>query len=46
MVRAPGYRPTLVDPYHDYLRKRRAKDPAVPAGQLLREIKEQGYPAA
>jgi hypothetical protein len=46
MVRAPGYRPTLVDPYRDYLRKRRAKDPAVPVTQLLREIKEQGYPGS
>lgn len=42
-VRAPGYRPTLVDPYHEHLRTRRAKDPAVPVKQLLREIKEQGY---
>jgi hypothetical protein len=41
--RAPQYRPTLVDPYRDHLRKRRAEDPAVPVLQLLREIREPGY---
>ncbi|MET8331780.1 ISL3 family transposase [Streptomyces sp. NPDC005181] len=41
--RAPRYRPTLVDPYRDHLRTRRAADPAVPALQLFREIKELGY---
>ena len=41
--RAPQYRPTLVDPHRDYLRKRRAEDPAVPVQQLLREIRELGY---
>jgi hypothetical protein len=41
--RAPQYRPTLVDPYRDHLRKRRAEDPAVPVLQLLREIRERGY---
>ncbi len=41
--RAPRYRPTLVDPYRDHLRKRRATDPAVPVQQLFREIKEFGY---
>jgi hypothetical protein len=40
---APRYRPTLVDPYPDHLRDRRAADPAVPVKQLLREIKELGY---
>jgi transposase len=43
MVRAPRYRATLVDPYRDHLRKRRAEDPAVPVQQLLREIRELGY---
>lgn len=41
--RAPRYRPTLVDPYRDHLRARRAADPAVPVKQLFREIKELGY---
>lgn len=43
MRRAPQYRPTLVDPYREYLRKRRAVEPAVPVLQLLREIRERGY---
>ena len=43
LQRAPQYRPTLVDPYRDYLRKRRAEDPAVPVQHLLREIRELGY---
>ncbi|MGW7587457.1 ISL3 family transposase [Kitasatospora sp. NPDC054768] len=41
--RAPQYRPTLVDPYRDHLRARRAEDPAIPVLQLFREIKESGY---
>lgn len=41
--RTPRYRPTLVDPYRDHLRARRATDPAVPVLQLFREITEQGY---
>ncbi|MGW9030143.1 ISL3 family transposase [Streptomyces sp. NPDC055722] len=40
---APSYRPTLVDPYRDHLRTRRAADPAAAVTQLFREIKEQGY---
>ncbi|GAB3275306.1 ISL3-like element IS469 family transposase [Actinocorallia lasiicapitis] len=40
---APRYRPTLVDPYRDHLRTRRAQDPAVPVTQLLKEITELGY---
>jgi transposase len=40
---APRYRPTLVDPYRDHLRTRRATDPAVPVTPLLHEIREQGY---
>jgi len=43
MVTAPQYRPTLVDPYREHLRARRAQDPAAPLAALLREIKEQGY---
>ncbi|MCT9934817.1 ISL3 family transposase [Planotetraspora sp. A-T 1434] len=41
--RAPRYRPTLVDPYRDHLRQRRAAEPAVPVLQLFGEIKELGY---
>jgi transposase len=43
LQRVPKYRPTLVDPYRDYLRKRRAGQPGVPVQQLLREIRERGY---
>jgi len=43
LQRVPKYRPTLVDPYRDYLRKRRAELPAVPVQQLLHEIRERGY---
>jgi Transposase len=43
MRRAPQHRPTFVDPYREYLRKRRAEDSAVPALQLLGEIRERGY---
>nr|WP_192764531.1 ISL3 family transposase [Actinomadura algeriensis] len=43
MRRAPQYRPTLVDPYRDYLRQRRADEPGVPVLQRLREIRERGY---
>jgi transposase len=43
LVRAPQYRPTLVDPYRDHLRARRAADPAVPVLRLLAEIRELGY---
>lgn len=41
--RPPKYRPTLVDPYRDYLRQRRAEQAGVATQQLLREIREQGY---
>jgi transposase len=44
--RAAQYRPTLVDPYRDYLRQRRAEEPGVPVQQLLREIRERGYPGS
>jgi transposase len=43
LQRVPKYRPTLVDPHRDYLRKRRAEEPGVPVAQLLREIRERGY---
>jgi hypothetical protein len=46
MIRAPRYRATMVDPYRDHLRARRAADPAVPVHQLLAEIREQGYPGS
>ena len=42
-VRAPRYRPTLVDPFREYLRRRREQDPAVPVLQLLDEITQLGY---
>ncbi|MFD1502975.1 transposase, partial [Streptosporangium lutulentum] len=41
--RAPQYRPTLVDPYRDRLKRRRAEDPAVPVLHLFTEIKALGY---
>ena len=44
--RAAQYRPTLVDPYRDYLRERRTEEPGVPVQQLLREIRERGYPGS
>jgi hypothetical protein len=37
------YRPTLIDPYRDHLRARRAAEPAVPVTHLLEEIRELGY---
>jgi hypothetical protein len=43
LVHAPQYRPTLVDPFRDYLRGRRREDPAVPVRQLLEEITQRGY---
>jgi transposase len=43
LQRVPKYRPTLVDPHRDYLRKRRAEEPGVAVRQLLREIRERGY---
>lgn len=46
LQRAPQYRPGLVDPYRDYLRKRRAEEPGVPVQQLLREIRAKGYPGS
>jgi transposase len=43
LERVPKYRPTLVDPYRDHLRKRRSEEPGVPVQHLLREIRELGY---
>jgi hypothetical protein len=43
LKKAPQYRPTLVDPYRDHLRKRREEEPAVTVRQLLEEIKDLGY---
>ena len=43
LQRVPKYKPTLVDPHRDYLRKRRAEEPGVGVQQLLREIRERGY---
>ncbi len=40
---APAYRPTLVDPYREHLRRRRAEEPAVPVTHLLEENRELGY---
>ena len=42
----PSTGPRLVDPYRDYLRRRRAEEPGVPVQRLLREIREQGYPGS
>jgi transposase len=41
--RPPKYRQTLVDPYRDHLRRRRAEEPNVAATRLLAEIRERGY---
>ena len=46
LQRVPKYRPTLVDPYRDYLRQRRSEEPGVPVQLLLREIRELGYPGS
>nr|WP_162794850.1 ISL3 family transposase [Nonomuraea lactucae] len=43
LQRAPQYRPTIVDPYRDHLRRRRADDPAVPVLHLFNEINALGY---
>jgi transposase len=43
LIRAPRYRPTLVDPYRDHLRRRREQNPAVPVLHLFGEIKTLGY---
>ncbi|GGK16102.1 hypothetical protein GCM10010124_05920 [Pilimelia terevasa] len=43
LKRPPRYRHTLVDPFRDHLRRRRAEDPAVAVTRLLAEIRELGY---
>ncbi|MEU8378473.1 ISL3 family transposase [Streptosporangium sp. NPDC048865] len=43
LQRAPQYRPTLVDPYRDHLRRRHGDEPAVPVLHLFTEIKALGY---
>lgn len=43
MIGVPQYRPTLVDPFREHLRRRRAEDPGVSQTQLLREITALGY---
>lgn len=43
LQRVPQYRTTLVDPFREHLKRRRAEDPAVPVLQLLTEIKALGY---
>ncbi|GAA3284042.1 ISL3-like element IS466 family transposase [Dactylosporangium vinaceum] len=43
LQRPPRYRGTLVDPFRDHLRRRRAEDPGVPVTLLLAEIRELGY---
>ncbi|MFE6744216.1 ISL3 family transposase [Streptomyces sp. NPDC057686] len=43
MLRVPKYRSSLVDPYREHLRKRRAEDPAVPVLHLFEEIKARGF---
>ena len=43
LQRPPRYRETLVDPYRDHLRRRRAEEPGVAVTRLLAEIRELGY---
>lgn len=43
MLRVPKYRASLVDPYREHLRKRRAEDPAVPVQHLFEESKALGF---
>ncbi|MFD4612836.1 ISL3 family transposase [Streptomyces sp. NPDC058440] len=43
MLRVPKYRASLVDPYREHLRKRRAEDPSVPVQHLFEEIKAPGF---
>jgi hypothetical protein len=46
LQRAPQYRPTLVDPYREHLRRRREHEPAIGNLQLFKEIKALGYPGS
>jgi transposase len=43
LKRPPRYRQTLVDPFRDHLRRRRAEEPGVAVTRLLAEIRELGY---
>lgn len=43
MLRVPTYRASLVNPYREHLRKRRAEDPGVAIVHLFNEIKALGY---
>ncbi|MEV4281881.1 ISL3 family transposase [Actinoplanes xinjiangensis] len=43
LQRPPQYRETMVDPFRDHLRSRRAHELGVAVTQLLTEIREQGY---
>ncbi|WSS22413.1 ISL3 family transposase [Streptomyces sp. NBC_01190] len=43
MLRVPKYRSSLVDPYREHLRQRRAEDPGVPVLHLFEEIKTPGF---
>ncbi|MEU6711699.1 ISL3 family transposase [Nonomuraea sp. NPDC046802] len=43
LIHGPKYSTTLVDPFRDYLRKRRAIEPSVATWTLLGEIKAMGY---
>lgn len=43
LQRVPQYRPTLVDPFREHLKRRRAEDPAIPVLHLLAETKALGY---
>ncbi|GAB7039665.1 MULTISPECIES: ISL3 family transposase [Catenuloplanes] len=43
LKRPPRYRETLVDPFREHLRRRRAEEPGVAVTKLLAEIRELGY---
>jgi transposase len=43
LINGPKYSTTLVDPFRDYLRKRRTIEPSVATWTLLGEIKAMGY---
>jgi transposase len=43
LIGGPRYRSTLVDPFREYLRRRRETEPDVPIWTLLQEIKAMGY---
>jgi len=46
MLRVPKYRASLVDPFREHLRQRRAEDPGLPVNHLFEEIKALGLRAA